>query len=109
VVWRKIFTADVNDSKLFRAVPTFGCAIQIVRPPLHHLPAFGQALRVIVGSSYFVALIMRQLPFNHVRRKSILIENGAGGAAEPMHGGPRVILPHCNQRLHQLCWLRDVP
>jgi hypothetical protein len=49
---------------------------------------------VIVGRTDFVPLIMRQLPFNHVRRKSILIENGARRATKPMDGGSRMIRSH---------------
>src|SRR5438045_2211078 len=36
-------------------------AIQIIRPPLHHLPAFRQVLRMIVSGANLVALDVSKL------------------------------------------------
>ena len=49
-------------------------AIEVVGPGLHHLAAFREALSLVVGRPHFVALGMRELLLDHVRGKSLLIE-----------------------------------
>jgi len=49
---------------------------------LHHLTAFRQVLRVIVGGTDFVALGMGKLAFNDIRRKTIFVEDGTGSSTE---------------------------
>ena len=52
--------------------------IKVISPPLQHFTAFRQILSVIVGGANVVAFAVGKLPFNHVGRKTIHIENGAG-------------------------------
>ena len=61
--------------------------IKIIGPPLHHLPAFRQVLRMIVSSPDGVPFAVGKLAFNHVRTKAMLVQDGAGGAAKSMPGG----------------------
>ena len=65
--------------------------IEIVRPPLHHLPAFRQVLSVVVSGPYFISLGVGELPFNHTWRKTILVENRARRRPKSVAGRFRVI------------------
>lgn len=47
--------------------------VQVVRPPLHHLPPLGQILGVVVGSLDSIALYMGKLDFNHLGPKAMLV------------------------------------
>ena len=58
--------------------------IKIVGPPLHHFPAFRQVLRMVVSSAHIVPFTMGKLTFNHIRTKTVLVQNRAGGAAKSM-------------------------
>ena len=44
----------------------FGKIVEIVRPLLHHTPALGKVLSVIVCSADFVALVMGKLAFDPI-------------------------------------------
>src|ERR1035438_6987596 len=68
-----------------------GDAINVIRPPLHHLAAFRQVLRVIVGSTNLVGFAMGKLAFDHVRHEAILIKNGTGSGTETVSGCARMI------------------
>ena len=56
---------------------------RLIGPPLHHLPAFRQVLRMIVSGPDRVPLTVGQLTLDDVGAESMLVQNGAGGAAEP--------------------------
>ena len=42
---------------------------------------------MIVSSPDGVPFTVGKLAFNHIRTKTMLVQNGAGGAAKPMPGG----------------------
>jgi hypothetical protein len=42
---------------------TTGKIVEIVRPLLHHAPALGEVLRVVVGGTDLVAFVMGKLAF----------------------------------------------
>ena len=44
----------------------FGKIVEIVRPLLHHTPALGEVLRVIVGGADLVAFVMGKLAFDAI-------------------------------------------
>jgi hypothetical protein len=48
----------------------FGKIVETVRPLLHHAPALGQVLRVIVGGADLVAFVTGKLAFDPVGMKS---------------------------------------
>lgn len=50
-----------------------GNLIQIVGPPLHHLPAFREVLRVIVGGPDGIPLSVGKLTLDHVGSKAVLV------------------------------------
>ena len=61
--------------------------VEIIGPPLHHLPAFRQVLGMIVSGPDRIPFAVGKLTFNHIRTKTVLIQNRAGGAAKAMPGG----------------------
>src|SRR5262249_39039767 len=65
--------------------------LNVISPPLHHLPAFREVLGMIVSRPNAVALSVCKLAFDHVSIKPMLIENGAGRTAEAVSGCTRVI------------------
>jgi hypothetical protein len=60
----------------------FGKIIEIVRPLLHHAPAFGQVLRVVVGGTDLVAFVMGKLAFDPIGVKSHLVQKGGRDGTE---------------------------
>jgi hypothetical protein len=65
--------------------------LKIVRPPLHHLPAFRQVLSVIVSRPDAVPFAVSELALDDVRPKPVLIQNRAGGTTEAVAGRARMI------------------
>ena len=51
----------------------FGKIVEIVRPLLHHTPALGEVLRVVVGGANLVALVMGKLAFDPIGMKPHLV------------------------------------
>jgi hypothetical protein len=49
-------------------------AVEIVRPRLHHLAALGESLCLVVGGSNLVALRVRELQLDYVRRKALFVQ-----------------------------------
>jgi hypothetical protein len=45
----------------------FGKIVEIVSPLLHHAPALGMVLRVVVGGADLVAFVMGKLAFDVIR------------------------------------------
>src|SRR5262245_49384339 len=56
--------------------------VQHVCPCLHHLPAFGEAGRMVIGGLALVLLGMRELSFNQLRWKPDFVQHGARGRSE---------------------------
>ena len=44
----------------------FGKIVEIVRPLLHHTPALGEVLRVIVGGANLVTFVLGKLAFDPI-------------------------------------------
>ena len=60
-------TASLQADASLRAQPASLCdAVDVVDPPLHHLAALRQVLRVVVGGPHFVLFDVGELAFNHV-------------------------------------------
>ena len=69
----------------------FAILVEIIGPPLHHLPAFRQVLGMIVSGPDAVPFAVGKLTFDHIRTKIVLIQDGAGRAAKAMPGGAGMI------------------
>ena len=61
--------------------------VKIIGPPLHHLTALRQILRMIVSRPDVVSFSMSKLPFDDIRTKTMLVQNRAGSAAKSVAGG----------------------
>ena len=48
----------------------FGKIIETVRPLLHHAPALGEVLGVVVGGANFVAFVVGKLAFDPIGMKA---------------------------------------
>jgi hypothetical protein len=67
----------------------FGKIVEIVRPLLHHAPALGEVLRVVVGGADFVAFVMGKLAFDPIGMKvgsflSTLLDSPEAGACSTL-------------------------
>ena len=51
----------------------FGKIVETVRPLLHHAPALGEVLGVVVGGADLVALVMRKLAFDPIGMKAHVV------------------------------------
>jgi hypothetical protein len=60
----------------------FGKIVEIVRPLLHHAPALGEVLSVIVSGANVVALVMGKLAFDPIGVKSHLVQKGGRDGTE---------------------------
>ena len=60
--------------------------IQIVRPCLHHLPPFGQALRAVVRGSDLVPFLMSKLELDEVRIPALFVEQGTRQGSKAVRG-----------------------
>ena len=56
--------------------------IQIIRPRLHHLAAFGEVLGAVVGLARLVRLDVRELALDDVGSPAHLVEVGGSHRAE---------------------------
>src|SRR5260221_5769302 len=72
--------------------------VEIIGPPLHHLPALRQVLRVIVGGANLIAFVVRKLPLYHVRIESVFIQDSASRSTETVPRCPRMVA-HSIQRI----------
>jgi hypothetical protein len=61
----------------------FGKIVEIVRPLLHHTPALGEVLRVIVGGADFVAFVMGKLAFDPIGMNPISFSSVEATARKP--------------------------
>jgi hypothetical protein len=59
------FFSALNDD-----LSTIGKIVEIVRPLLHHTPALGEVLRVVVGGADLVAFVMGKLAFDAIGMKT---------------------------------------
>src|SRR5580658_9736684 len=71
-------------AQISRAPRPLAQGIQIVRPRLHHLATLRQPLRFVVSRANLVALRVRQLQLDDIRRETLLIEEGARHTAKSM-------------------------
>jgi hypothetical protein len=71
--------------------PTFALRVEKVRPRLHHLAAFLDVLRSIVGSPHFAAFGVRELALNDIWPESHLIQRGGCDRAETLSRHPPAI------------------
>ena len=65
----------------------------MVAPPLHHLPALRNVLRVVVCGSNAVAFSVGQLPLDDITVESIFVQDGACCRPETVTGSSAVV-PH---------------
>ena len=73
------------------------CLVEIIPPPLHHLPAFRETLRVVVAGADLIALAMSKLAFDNVMAEAVLVQDGARRRPETVAGGAGMVA-HAIQR-----------
>src|SRR5437867_4185624 len=88
---KTIWTSDHTICQDLRRLVLCRRFLQVVGPPLHHFSALRQVLGVVVSSSDAVAFTVGELPFDYIRPEFVLVQDGAGGAAESVAGGAGMI------------------
>src|SRR5579875_2355126 len=73
-------------SPLWMPVTLRHLRVEVVGPPLHHRRALAQVLRVIVGCSDLVALLMSELQLDVLVSELVFMENGRRQSAKTVAG-----------------------